>query len=154
MCRMKKMKTLFYVFLLILLNSCVEKTGYYEAGQKEIIDNLTNNKSWERNYHAKLDNGDEMDVHESWTFKDNASGSYKSITTYEDGRVHNNQTYFNWSFTTPDFSVIYMDYGLYWEIKKLTIKEMHIYETYDDPVTIPGQSYRDYQEFQAVSHSK
>lgn len=144
----------FFVFVLILFAGCVEKTGYYEPGEKAIIDNLTNNKNWERDYHAKLDNGDEMDVHESWTFNDNASGSYKSVTTYKDGRVKNNRTNFQWSFTTSDFSVIYMDYGLFWEIKELTTKKLHIYETYNDPVTVPGQDYRDYQEFEAVFHSK
>ncbi len=148
------MKKLFYVFLLVLFNSCVERTGYYETGEKEIIGNLTNNKSWERDYHAKLENGDEMDIHEIWTFKDNAKGSYRSTTTYTDGKVHNNLTYFQWSFTTPDFSVIYMDYGLYWEIDELTPNTLHIYETYNDPVTVHGQPYRDYQKFQATLHSK
>lgn len=53
-------------------------------------------------------------------------------------------------FSTPDFSVIYMDYELFWEIEELTSDKLRIYETYKDPVTVPGQSYRDYQQYEAV----
>ena len=34
--------------ILSLLTGCVEKSGYYDDGQQEIIDNLTKNEGWER----------------------------------------------------------------------------------------------------------
>ena len=39
------------LIILSLLTGCVEKSGYYDDGQQEIIDNLTKNKGWERSYH-------------------------------------------------------------------------------------------------------
>ncbi|MEQ2602849.1 hypothetical protein AAA288_22985, partial [Phocaeicola vulgatus] len=52
------------ISLLMIVVSCVEKNGYYEPAEQTIIDNLTKNKSWERSYHAKLDNGEELDIQE------------------------------------------------------------------------------------------
>lgn len=147
---MTKKTNLVLALLLIVLTGCVEKTGYYDSGEQRIIDNLTKNKSWEREYHTKLDNGEEFDVHEIWIFKDNGSGSFKNITTYENGKSNEVINYFRWSFTIPNFGVIYMDYGLFWEINLLTPSELHVYETYYDPITVPGQEYRDYQEYSAV----
>lgn len=144
---MRILKIIIPPLFFIMLISCVERNGYYEPGQKAIIENLTFNKRWERSYHAKLDNGKEFDVHEFWIFNDNASGSYKTITTYDNGEKEEIVTYFRWTFTTPNFSVIYMDYGLYWEIKKLTKEDLFVYETHRDPITVPSQQYRDYREY-------
>lgn len=66
---------------------------------------------------------------------------------YENGEEKEIITYFNWAFTTPNFAIIYMDYGLYWEIEKLTKSELFVYETHRDPITVPGQQYRDYREY-------
>lgn len=59
-----------FTFLLglLILSSCIEKVGYYDAGQESIIEKLTD-KKWERDHHAKLDNGEEFDVHEIWFFQ-------------------------------------------------------------------------------------
>ena len=139
-------KNVFFVLLLTILTGCAEKTGYVEPGQQTIIDKLTE-KKWERDHHAKLDNGEEFDVHEIWIFKNTGKGSYKTITVYENGEEKEIITYFNWAFTTPNFAIIYMDYGLYWEIEKLTKSELFVYETHRDPITVPGQQYRDYREY-------
>lgn len=138
------------ILLLAFFTSCVEKTGYYEPGEQKIIDNLTKNKSWEREYQPTLNNVEKHNIHEIWIFKDNGSGSYKVITTFENGKTKENITYFKWGFTIPNFSVIYMDYGLFWEIKELTPIKLRIYETYKDPITVPGQMYRDYREYDAI----
>ncbi len=147
---MTTQKIFLFALFFTMLVGCAERNGYYEPGEQTIIDNLTKNKSWEREYHAKLDNGEEFDVQEIWTFKEDGSGSCKNRTMYEDGRSEENITYFHWAFSTPNFSVIYMDYELFWEIKELTSDKLHVYETYNDPVTVPGQTYRDYQEYKAV----
>lgn len=137
----------FSLVILFLLAGCVEKTGYYEPGEQQIIDNLTGNKSWERDFYVERDGG--FDVHETWVFKDDGSGSCEVETTYNNGQTEERLTYFRWSFTMPDFSVIYLDYGLFWDVKKLTSDKLYIYETYDDPVTVPGQTYRGYKEYDA-----
>lgn len=151
---MKKNLTLLmfvsYLLSILLLIGCAEKNGYYEPAEQAIIDNLTKDKGWERYYHTKLDNGLELDVHEIWIFKSTGNGSCKNITTYENGKSEENVTYFHWAFSNPDFSVIYMDYELYWEIEILTSNKLCVYETYRDPVTVSGQTYRDYQQYEAV----
>lgn len=150
---MMKKRLLFLFMLSIAFASCMEKTGHYDPGQQKVINDLTG-KYWERDYHAKLDNGEELDIHEAWMFKDNGNGSCRNVTTYESGHSEETTTYFHWSFTTPNFNVIYMDYDLFWEIKELTPTTLHVYETYKDPVTIPGQTYRDYQEYQSTPVNK
>lgn len=136
-----------FTFLLglLILSSCIEKVGYYDAGQESIIEKLTD-KKWERDHHAKLDNGEEFDVHEICFFSKNGNGSYKSITTYKTGEEKEKITYFKWTFTTPDFSVIYMDYPRYWTIDKLNENKLCIYQTYEDPISISGQE-RFYKEY-------
>ena len=80
--------------------------------------------------------------HEFWRFSDNGKGSYKTISTYEDGNKEEIVTYFQWSFTTPNFKIIYMDYPKYWEIEKLTETELNICETNEDPITVLDQAKR------------
>lgn len=130
-----------FILLTLFLVSCVEKKGYYDPGQNRIIDALTE-KSWESEY-----NSDEFNESSIWVFHKNGKGSWKRITTYQNGEKEEKVTYFNWTFTLPNFKVIYMDYPLYWTIEKLTSNELNIYETLYDPVTVPGQSYRKYKEF-------
>ena len=72
-----------YIYLsfiiLSLLTGCVEKSGYYDDGQQEIIDNLTKNEGWERSYHMTSYDGRECDVYELWVFKSDATGSRKFV---------------------------------------------------------------------------
>lgn len=142
---MKHALFIHFIITLFVLTSCVEKVGYYEGGQKSVIEKLTN-KEWHRDHHAVLDNGEEFDVHEIWRFSDKGNGSYKSITTYEDGDTAEKTTYFHWSFTTPDFSIIYMDYPRYWSIERLDDSRLCVYQTYDDPLTVLDQE-RQYKEY-------
>lgn len=135
---------------LLFLIGCVEKTGYYDDAQQNTIDNLTKNNGWERAYHMTSYDGRECDVYELYMFKGDASGSCKYVTTYEDGEVSENLTYFRWSFTIPNSRIIYLDYGLYWEVEKLTSDKLSIYETYDDPLTVFGQDYREFKEFESL----
>lgn len=146
----RTLKRIFFVLLLATSTGCIEKNGYYEPGQQAIIDNLTD-KKWEREYYVPLENGQELDIHEICSFDITGKGYYKTITTYDNGEKEETMTYFNWAFTIPNFSIIYMDSGLYWEIKKLTKKELFVYETYEDPITQPGQTYRDYREYRSSS---
>ena len=67
--------------------------------------------------------------------------------TDRNGKVEENILYFHWSFTTPNFKYIYLDLECYWEISKLTATQLCIYETWDDPLVVTGQHYRDYQEY-------
>ena len=98
-----------------------------------------------------IKNGTEVDLDVTYIFKDNGSGSYKEIATFKSGKVEEVTSYFHWSFTTPNFKYIYLDFECFWEIEKLTSNKLSIYETWNDPLTNPGQTYRDFQEYQYSS---
>jgi hypothetical protein len=135
-----------FITLLVLLSSCVEKEGYYGESGNTIIENLTE-KEWNRKYHSVWTDGTEVDMDVTYIFEDNGNGSYKEIATYKNGKVEERTSYFHWTFTTPNFKYIYLDLECYWEIEKLTQNELHIYETWYDPLTVPNQTYRDYQKY-------
>lgn len=143
---LKKINILLFLFIAY---GCIEKEGYYDYNQQDIISNLTANK-WERKYHDKLDNGTEMDIHEIYSFSENGSGSHQSVTTYINGDIENNTSYFHWSFTTPNFKYIYFDYPLFWEIQELSNDNLSIIETYRNPISVPNQHYRDFQEYHSL----
>ena len=150
---MKTIIRLYLTITILLLSSCVNKEGYYDYNQKNIISDLTGCK-WERKYHDQLDNGIEMDIHEIYSFSENGSGSFQITTTYLDGEIENNTSYFHWSFITPNFKYIYMDYPLFWEITELTNKNLSIIETYKDPINEPNPNYRDIQEYTSVKRAE
>jgi hypothetical protein len=98
------MKTIIKLNLLItifLLSNCIEKEGYYDHNQENIISNLTENK-WERKYHDQLDNGVEMDIHEIYTFSENGSGSFQ-VRDYPSDCVNRKLRDFSRSFLYIDF---------------------------------------------------
>lgn len=147
---MKQKLYLFISFIVLsLVTGCVEETGYYEPGEKKVIVNLTADKSWERKYVDKQN--DDLDTHEIWIFKDDGTGSSKYIRTDKDGKTTEFLKNFRWSFTMPNYSVIYLDSGggLFWDVKELTADKLHIVETYEDPVTVHGQLYREEKTFKA-----
>lgn len=83
---LKESISILLVFIISFLEGgCIEKEGYYDYNQENIILNLTESK-WERKYHDQLDNGVEMNIHEIYSFSKNGSGSFQSITTYMDGK--------------------------------------------------------------------
>lgn len=148
---MTTLKLFVFALSLMLVTSCAEKTGYYNPGEESIVTNLVSN-SWERIYQDNL-NGQKYTTHESFVFKNDGSGHEKSVTTYDNGKTEENIAYFHWAFTTPNYAVIYIDSRGYWEIKKLTSKQLHVYETYKDPTVEISQSYKDYREYEAKALS-
>lgn len=142
--------TINILLFLLTLYGCIEKEGYYGEVGNEVISNLTN-KEWNRKYHSVWADGTEVDPDVTYIFKDNGSGSYKEIATFKSGKVEEVTSYFHWSFTTPNFKYIYLDFECFWEIEKLTSNKLSIYETWNDPLTNPGQTYRDFQEYQYSS---
>lgn len=128
------------------LSGCIEKSGYYDVGQKKKIEQLTG-KKWERDYRMTY-NG--YDVHETWVFNDNGKGSWRTIESYADGGKRDTTTYFSWAFTTPQFNVIYMNYPRYWLIDRIDDNKLCVYQTYEDPVSVSGQE-RLYMEFTSNS---
>lgn len=123
---------------LLLLQSCVEKVGYYDPGQETIIEQFTE-KDWERTYESSTMDGVECIIHEIWRFGKNGNSVYKTLTTYENGETKENVSYDRWAFTTPNFRFLHFGNTTYWEIEKLTDTELHVCQTFEDPLTVPGQ---------------
>lgn len=145
---MKKYLLLF-ISIVFTLFGCVEKEGDYGATGNAIITNLTN-KEWNRQFHSILSDGTELDMNVTYFFEDNGHGTYKEIASYKNGKKEERISYFHWTFTTPNFQYIYLDLNCYWEIAHLSTKQLSIYETWEDPLTNPGQTYRDYQEYHSL----
>lgn len=61
------------------------------------------------------------------------------MTAYENGKTKENVIYDRWAFITSNFRFLHFGSTTFWEIEKLTDTELHICQTYEDPLTVPGQ---------------
>lgn len=140
-----KNKIILLIALFWGLAGCeIDNTNDVQPWQESIVNTLID-KEWVRNFHASYSEK-EFDVEEIWVFKKNATGSFKTITIYEDQSKEEIITYFKWSFTTAHFDIIYMDYPRFWQIKELTSEKLCVNQTYEDPIEFPEES-KDYREY-------
>lgn len=136
---MKQIQLFIIILACVFLASCEERTGYYDTNQKEII-NLLTGVEWKQTYeHMTGFEPTEFDE-EGWVYKFNANGtgSYK-WTNWSDGTINGDPIYFRWTFTTDNFSVIYIDKSeRFWLIDKLTPSELSVTSAMQDPVLYPN----------------
>ncbi len=123
---------------LLFLQSCVEKEGYYDPGQQSVVDRFTD-RDWERTYESSTMDGIRCTIHEIWRFEKNGKCVRKSTTVYENGEKKNDVIYDRWAFTVSNFRFLYFGSTTFWEIEKLTDTELHVCQTYEDPLTVPEQ---------------
>lgn len=127
------------------LTGCeIDDTNNIQPWQKDMVKNLTA-KEWIRNYHVVLPD-EEYDEQEIIKLNIDATGYWKTITSYKDKPLKEYSGYFKWTFTTPAYEYIYRDSPAYWEIKKFTPEKLCVYETYEDPIKVP-ETVREYKEF-------
>ncbi len=140
----------------ILFVSCEGRTGYLEEGQLSTVSLLTDSEWLMSYYNPGFGNEYEYDddtriyrfekTGKGWV----ASGSFSNVSQKEE------ISYFQWTFTTENFSVIYMAGHVvegYWLIEKLTSNELWVQEAPQDPVIYPNQDKR-YYRFKARKISK
>lgn len=136
---MKQIQLLVPILVSVFLASCEERTGYYDTDQKEIISLLTG-VEWKQTYeHMPSFEPTEYDE-EGWVYKFNANGtgSYKWVN-WNDGTTNGEPVYFRWTFTTENFSVIYIDKSeRFWLIDRLTPSELTVTSAMQDPVLYPN----------------
>jgi len=136
------MKYLNYIILTLVafvLISCEERTGYYDSDQQEIIAKLTA-REWKLVYEHTPNLEPNEFQKEGWVYKFNANGtgSYKWVK-WEDGSISGEPIYFRWTFTTDNFSVIYIDKSeRFWLIDKLTLSDLWVTSAMQDPVLFPN----------------
>ena len=132
----------------ILFVSCEDRTGYLEEGQLSTVSLLTDSEWLMSYYNPGFGNEYEYDddtriyrfekTGKGWV----ASGSFSDVSQKEE------VSYFQWTFTTENFSVIYMAGHVvegYWLIEKLTSNELWVQEAPQDPVIYPNQDKRYYR---------
>lgn len=137
---MKQIQILFISILAcVFLASCEERNGYYDTDQKEII-NLLTGVEWKQIYEHTPNFEPNEFQKEGWVYKFNANGtgSYKWVK-WEDGSISGEPIYFRWTFTTDNFSVIYIDKSeRFWLIDKLTLSDLWVTSAMQDPVLFPN----------------
>jgi len=148
------MKALFIslcLSLLMILSSCEGRTGYLDEGQQNTVAMLTDVEWLVVYVDYSIGNeqtfDDETNIYsfgkdtKGWT----ATGSLKDPAVKKDVR------YYQWTFTTENYSVIYMvgnSTDGYWLIEKLTPDELWVVITASDPVLYPNQ-YKTYYRLKA-----
>lgn len=128
-----------FILVFVFLASCEERTGYYDTDQKEIISLITG-VEWKQTYEHMPDFEPTEYNEEGWVyhFNANGTGSYKWMD-WKDGTINGETIYFRWTFTTENFSVIYIDkLERFWLIDKLTPSELKVTSAAHDPVLYPN----------------
>ncbi len=125
---------------LLICLSC-ERSGYYNDDQRKRLDLLTATR-WTEQSTDSHDPENPIECRQSWSFdkKGKASVTYK--WTDKNGNTTYNETqYYDWTFTTENFAVIYLysaTHGdLFWLIEKLTANELRVKAAVMDPVLNP-----------------
>ena len=136
---MKQIQLIIFILVFVFLASCEERTGYYDTDQKEIISLITG-VEWKQTYEHMPDFETTEYNEEGWVyhFNANGTGSYKWMD-WKDGTINGETVYFRWTFTTENFSVIYIDkLECFWLIDKLTPSELTVKRAMQDPVLYPN----------------
>ena len=136
---MKQIRLFISILVFVFLASCDERTGYYDTDQKEIISLITG-VEWKQTY-ENMPNFEPTEYNEEgWVYQFNANGtgSYKWMN-WKGGTINGETVYFRWTFTTDNFSVIYIDKSeCFWLIDKLTPSELTVKRAMQDPVLYPN----------------
>ncbi len=148
---MKQIQFFIITIASVFLISCEDRSGYYDTDQKEFIELLTG-VEWRQTYEHRPDFDPIEYDGEGWIYKFNANGtgSYKWVK-WNDGTIIGEPVYFRWTFTTDNFSVIYIDKSeRFWLIDRLSSSELSVTSAMQDPVFYPNTD-KDFCKFKAVN---
>ncbi|WP_289158134.1 hypothetical protein [uncultured Muribaculum sp.] len=135
------------VLLLMVFASCEERSGYLEDDQQTTVELLTDVEwlmTW-ADYGALGESTFETDT-DIYRFERTGKGWFAK-GSWIDTEKKDGTGYFQWSFTTANFSVIRMTGYIegYWLIEKLTPDELWVTSAQQDPVIYPSQDNRRYK---------
>lgn len=128
--------------LLAVLSSCDGRTGYIGEGQQSTVDMLTD-AEWLAVY-ADYGLGNESvfdDETAIYCFGKDTKG-WTATGSLKDPSVKNDVRYFQWTFTTENYTVIHTAGNAtdgYWLIRKLTPTDLWLQWSVKDPVLVPNQ---------------
>ena len=122
-----------FVFSFCLI-TCTTEDDYTTSN--DIVEKLTN-KIW-----VNIIKDKPKTMREQYVFFKNGTG-YQVVQEYQNKEVEKEtKSFFHWTFMYPDNKVIYIDWGLYWQINFLSDVVFNVEETYDDPYHTPSQLYK------------
>lgn len=119
---------------------CEQSTQPLESVYNDVINNLTSS-SWTNIQIEDSPDGSINTSSEIWTFYKTGKGSHKVIFQNNKDFFKEDIYYFQWAFTTQNYSVICMDIQksglLYWQIVKISSDYLEIIQAINDPVLYP-----------------
>jgi len=140
---MKALLTALSLSLVMIMSSCEGRDGYLDDGRQNTVAMLTD-VDWLVVY-ADYGLGNEYtydDETNIYSFGMDTKG-WTAIGSLKDPSVKKDVRYFQWTFTTENYAVIYTAGNStdgYWLIQKLTPTEMWLQWTARDPVLVPNQT--------------
>ena len=133
--------------MLMTLSSCEGKSGYLDEGQQGTVAMLTD-VEWLMVWADYGSLGEETYEAETDIYRFERSGKgWFANGSWLDRDKKDGIGYFQWTFTTENFSVICMAGYIegYWLIEKLTPNELWVTSAPQDPVLYPTQDSRRYR---------
>lgn len=126
---------------LLIPTSC-ERSGHYDTDQQVRLNLLTSVK-WAQYWTDTYDPDNPVYHYQFWNFDRKGKAVFTQIGTNADGEEILRETqYYDWTFTTENFAVIYLyntAYGQsFWLIEKLTATELRVKAANQDPVLYPS----------------
>lgn len=142
--------------IIVLLQACDGRSGYLDDEQLSAVSVLTG-AEWLMGT-ADYGNGQIYEFDDDtqvYRFEDTGKG-WIATGSFSDSSKKEEVSYYQWTFTTRNFTVIYMAGHVvegYWLIEKLTADELRVVATRQDPVIYPNQNKTVYR-FKARKISK
>lgn len=126
----------------LLISTSCERSGHYDADQQARLNLLTSVK-WAQYWTDTYDPDNPVYHYQFWNFDRKGKAVFTQIGTNADGEEILRETqYYDWTFTTENFAVIYLyntAYGQsFWLIEKLTATELRVKAANQDPVLYPS----------------
>ncbi len=140
---MKTLYTSLILSLLMMLTSCEGQIGYFDEGQQSTVAMLTD-VEWLIVYAEYWHENEQTFDNETsiYSFGRDTKG-WTALGSLKDPSVKKDIRYFQWTFTTENYAVIYTAGNSnegYWLIQKLTPTEMWLQWSAKDPVLYPNQT--------------
>lgn len=126
---------------LLIFTSC-ERSGYYDADQQARLNLLTSVK-WSQHWTDTYDPDNPVYYYQTWDFDRKGKAVFTQTGKNQAGEEILRETqYYDWTFTTENFAVIYLystTFGeSFWLIEKLTDTGLRVKAANQDPVLYPS----------------
>lgn len=123
------------------LTGCVEKSGYYEEGEDNII-SLICDVVW---IGEKVVYDTEETAQDIYRFRRDGTCTRTIVVTGKDGEESQSEIYYRWAFYNQSSNTIYFGEDHYWDIEELTTAKFAVYDRWGEYGSLDMS--REYREF-------